>query len=179
MKKTEIMEAIIAKHEELIKHSQIYHFCASCNAYKNELDELNQQLLANNTDMIKESQKSTIDRKDFFEQQIEVDQIDSDLKYARENYPKRELTEDEINEIYNGGKSIMDSQQIKLPSDEEINKEAYNYCMIPMLPNGEPEPDQQLYLAYQYAAKKIRDNWKCPRCGNITDAMINWIKSKE
>lgn len=45
---------------------------------------------------------------------------------------------------------------IPLPSDEEIHKAAYNACMKPSMPNGEPEPEHTFYDAFVQCADWLK-----------------------
>lgn len=44
----------------------------------------------------------------------------------------------------------------RMPSEEEIRKSAYHYCMRPSMPDGEPEPDEGIYMAYCDGIKMYR-----------------------
>jgi len=43
-----------------------------------------------------------------------------------------------------------------LPSDEEIHEAAYNACMKPSMPNGEPEPEHTFYDAFVQCADWLK-----------------------
>ena len=45
---------------------------------------------------------------------------------------------------------------IDVPGDEEIHKMAYNACMKPSMPNGEPEPEHGYYDAYVNGSNDMR-----------------------
>ena len=40
------------------------------------------------------------------------------------------------------------AQQSKMPTDAEIHDKAYDYCITPSMPEGEPEADMQVYEAF-------------------------------
>ena len=47
--------------------------------------------------------------------------------------------------------------KMKEVTDEDIHKIAYNACMHPSMPNGEPEPEHTYYDAFIEGAKAMRD----------------------
>lgn len=46
---------------------------------------------------------------------------------------------------------------LEVPSDEDIHRIAYNACMKPSMPNGEPDPDRAYYNAYTHGMIDMRE----------------------
>ena len=49
------------------------------------------------------------------------------------------------------------AQQSEIPTDEEIHKKAYGYCMMPSMPEGKPEADMQIYDAFCDGVEWLRN----------------------
>jgi len=63
-------------------------------------------------------------------------------------------------------------------TDEEIEKEAYNYCAYQGQPDGEPEFDEKSYNDFKEAAKWARSRMQ----GDLREELIkafDWLSDKE
>ena len=53
--------------------------------------------------------------------------------------------------------AAQQKSEIKMPTEDQIHEWAYNYCMMPGMPEGEPEPDMQIYSAFCDGVEWLRN----------------------
>ena len=94
--------------------------------------------------------------------------------YHNDNYPEyyKKIWLDNIDWY------LAEVEQPKGLTDEEIEKEAYNYCAYQGQPDGEPEFDEKSYNDFIKGAEYARDQMQ----GNLREELIkafDWLTDKE